>query len=104
MARLKALVLQGLITALIILPSAQATAQEADPTTDRMKVTQASPPSTRSSPMTSSRSNASGFTCGGKRVCADMSSCAEARFHLEQCGMSRLDRDRDGIPCETICR
>lgn len=44
------------------------------------------------------------FTCGGKTVCREMSSCAEARFYLEQCGLTRLDRDRDGIPCESICR
>ncbi|WP_295514958.1 thermonuclease family protein [uncultured Pseudomonas sp.] len=45
-----------------------------------------------------------GFSCdGGKKYCKDMSSCAEARFYLEQCGMSRLDRDKDGIPCENVC-
>jgi endonuclease YncB( thermonuclease family) len=43
------------------------------------------------------------FSCGGKRTCGQMSSCAEARFYLEQCGVHRLDRDRDGIPCESIC-
>jgi prophage muMc02, nuclease len=46
---------------------------------------------------------AEGFSCG-KRTCKEMSSCAEARFHLTQCGMRRLDRDNDGIPCESICR
>ena len=45
---------------------------------------------------------AEGFSCG-KRTCKEMSSCAEARFHLTQCGMRRLDRDNDGIPCESIC-
>nr|WP_322100032.1 excalibur calcium-binding domain-containing protein [Geminicoccus roseus] len=44
------------------------------------------------------------FSCGGKRYCKQMTSCAEARFYLEQCGLSRLDGDRDGIPCEKICR
>lgn len=39
----------------------------------------------------------------GKRVCKDMDNCADARYHLEQCGMSRLDRDGDGVPCESIC-
>ncbi|MCG8998420.1 excalibur calcium-binding domain-containing protein [Laribacter hongkongensis] len=43
------------------------------------------------------------FTCEGKRYCKEMRSCAEARFYLEQCGVRRLDRDRDGIPCESIC-
>lgn len=45
----------------------------------------------------------SGFNCGGKRVCRDMDSCDEAYFYLEQCGMRKLDRDHDGIPCESIC-
>ncbi|MBS6027638.1 Excalibur calcium-binding domain [Haemophilus pittmaniae] len=39
----------------------------------------------------------------GKRTCKDMDNCADARFHLEQCGMDKLDRDKDGIPCESIC-
>ncbi|KAA2211362.1 hypothetical protein F0Q34_20475 [Pseudoroseomonas oryzae] len=33
-----------------------------------------------------------------------MASCAEARFHLAQCGLTRLDDDRDGVPCERLCR
>jgi hypothetical protein len=45
-----------------------------------------------------------GFACGGKRYCREMTSCAEARFHLEQCGLARLDGDGDGIPCESLCR
>lgn len=39
-----------------------------------------------------------------KRTCKAMRDCAEARFYLETCGLSRLDRDRDGIPCESLCR
>lgn len=45
----------------------------------------------------------SGFTCGGKRFCKQMISCDEARYYLEVCGVYRLDRDNDGIPCESIC-
>ena len=41
--------------------------------------------------------------CGAKRYCREMSSCAEARFHLEQCGLTRLDRDGDGVACEDLC-
>lgn len=44
------------------------------------------------------------FSCAGKTTCGQMTSCEEARFHLQQCGLSRLDRDHDGIPCESICR
>ncbi len=38
-----------------------------------------------------------------KRSCAEMSSCDEARFHLAQCGLRRLDGDGDGVPCEALC-
>lgn len=47
---------------------------------------------------------ANSLQCGGKRKCGDMSRCAEANFYLSQCGLSRLDRDHDGVPCESICR
>lgn len=39
-----------------------------------------------------------------KRYCKQMNSCAEAKFYLKQCGLDRLDRDKDGIPCESLCR
>jgi endonuclease YncB( thermonuclease family) len=42
--------------------------------------------------------------CGTKRYCKHMTSCQEARFYLSSCGLSRLDRDGDGVPCEAICR
>jgi hypothetical protein len=44
------------------------------------------------------------FSCGGKRTCGQMSGCAEAMFHLSQCGLGRLDGDKDGVPCEKLCR
>ncbi|MDG2943174.1 excalibur calcium-binding domain-containing protein [Bisgaard Taxon 10/6] len=47
-------------------------------------------------------SSAKEFDCS-KNTCKEMDSCSEARYHLEQCGLSRLDRDNDGIPCESIC-
>lgn len=43
------------------------------------------------------------FSCAGKRRCGEMRSCAEARHYLTQCGVRSLDRDRDGIPCESLC-
>lgn len=39
----------------------------------------------------------------GKRVCGDMESCEDAMFHHQQCGLSRLDGDKDGVPCEKLC-
>jgi endonuclease YncB( thermonuclease family) len=35
--------------------------------------------------------SASDSSCGSKRYCREMSSCAEARFYPEACGLTRLD-------------
>jgi deoxyribonuclease-1 len=48
--------------------------------------------------------NPSGWTCGTKTTCGQMSSCEEAKFHLTQCGVTRLDGDGDGVPCASLCR
>ncbi|MAO04776.1 MAG: hypothetical protein CL804_09730 [Citromicrobium sp.] len=32
-----------------------------------------------------------------------MSSCEEAMYYYQQCGVGRLDGDNDGIPCEKLC-
>ncbi|MGZ8221765.1 MAG: thermonuclease family protein [Methylobacter sp.] len=55
---------------------------------------------------TSSKKTASSssFECAGKSKCGEMNNCAEANFYLNECGLSRLDRDHDGVPCESICR
>ena len=45
----------------------------------------------------------SGASCGSKRYCKQMATCAEARHYLNDCGVSRLDRDGDGVPCESLC-
>ena len=43
--------------------------------------------------------------CGDKKYCSQMSSCDEAMRYLEQCSMTDLDKDGDGIPCEWgVCR
>lgn len=42
--------------------------------------------------------------CGSKRYCREMVSCEEATFYLQECGLSRLDGDSDGIPCESISK
>ena len=44
------------------------------------------------------------FTCGTKTYCREMASCEEAYFYLRQCGLTRLDGDGDGMPCEAMCR
>jgi endonuclease YncB( thermonuclease family) len=58
----------------------------------------------KAAPSQPTASTATGFACEGKRTCGQMDSCAEARFYLNQCGVSRLDGDKDGTPCEKLCR
>ena len=43
------------------------------------------------------------YTCNCRKTCGEMSSCDEAYFQLEDCGCSRRDGDKDGVPCESIC-
>jgi len=49
------------------------------------------------------RSSEENMTCGSKYYCKEMTSCEEAQYYLNQCGLTRLDGDGDGIPCESIC-
>lgn len=42
--------------------------------------------------------------CGVKWKCGQMNSCDEAQYQLRVCGLSRLDGDGDGVPCEKLCR
>lgn len=49
-------------------------------------------------------SSSGNLECAGKSRCKEMSNCAEANFYLNECGVKRLDRDHDGIPCESICK
>ncbi len=42
--------------------------------------------------------------CGSKYYCKEMTSCEEAMHYLNDCGLTRLDGDGDGIPCESICQ
>lgn len=47
---------------------------------------------------------ASSYSCSPRKYCKQMSSCDEARWALENCSWGpALDRDGDGVPCETIC-
>lgn len=49
------------------------------------------------------RGAARAYSCGGKRYCAQMTSCAEAKFFLTHCGVKALDSDGNGVPCESLC-
>lgn len=78
---------------------------------DRLEQTDSTPPAEVREPAPtsykatgSSSSSSSGSNCtDGKRTCGQMENCEDAMFHLQQCGVSRLDGDHDGTPCEKIC-
>ncbi len=44
------------------------------------------------------------YDCGVKHYCKEMTSCEEAEYYLKYCGLSRLDADGDGVPCESVCQ
>jgi len=44
------------------------------------------------------------YSCSPRRTCSAIGSCQEALWYLENCSWGgRLDRDSDGVPCESIC-
>ncbi len=47
--------------------------------------------------------NSGSYQCETKHYCSQMESCDEAQYFYKQCGESQLDRDKDGIPCESLC-
>lgn len=49
-------------------------------------------------------SDAGSFNCNRFKSCREMSGCAEARYQLQHCANPRIDGDRDGVPCEALCR
>lgn len=44
------------------------------------------------------------YSCSPRKTCKAIGSCEEARWYLANCPWGgKLDRDNDGIPCESIC-
>jgi len=41
--------------------------------------------------------------CGGTFFCKQRGTCQEAMHYLKDCGLTRLDRDGDGVRCERLC-
>ncbi|POB01094.1 excalibur calcium-binding domain-containing protein [Halopseudomonas oceani] len=44
------------------------------------------------------------FRCDGRQHCSQMTSRAEAEFFTRNCPNTKMDGDRDGIPCENDSR
>ena len=43
------------------------------------------------------------LACGKKSYCSQMATCDEAHFYLTVWGGQRLDPNKDGVPCESLC-
>ncbi len=44
--------------------------------------------------------NSARFRCDGRTHCSQMTSCEEATFFLQHCPNTKMDGNRDGVPCE----
>lgn len=44
------------------------------------------------------------FSCDGRQHCSQMTSRAEAEYFIKHCPNTKMDGDRDGIPCENDSR
>ncbi|MBO6849616.1 MAG: excalibur calcium-binding domain-containing protein [Marinobacter sp.] len=49
-------------------------------------------------------SSQTSFSCDGRQHCSQMTSRAEAEFFTRNCPNTKMDGDRDGIPCESDSR
>ncbi|GAA6172143.1 hypothetical protein NBRC116592_18130 [Colwellia sp. KU-HH00111] len=69
----------------------------------QVKVTKPEPQVTRTVPSkraTKASPPQPKFSCDGRQHCSQMSSCAEATYFIQHCPNTKMDGDRDGIPCE----
>lgn len=51
-------------------------------------------------PVTNTEVSKSIFKCDGRTRCTQMTSCEEAKFFITHCPNTKMDGDKDGIPCE----
>jgi hypothetical protein len=42
----------------------------------------------------------SSFSCDGRTMCPQMTSCAEATYFIQHCPGTKMDGNNDGVPCE----
>lgn len=60
----------------------------------------ANQPNTQALSLSSSSANTSHFKCDGRTHCSQMTSCEEATFFINNCPGTKMDGNRDGVPCE----
>lgn len=47
---------------------------------------------------------AESYSCSPRQTCSEIASCEEATWLLDNCSWGgKLDRDKDGVPCESLC-
>ena len=51
-------------------------------------------------PVLSTQSATSKFSCDGRTHCSQMTSCAEATYFTNYCPNTKMDGNHDGVPCE----
>ncbi|MDO7085667.1 cold shock domain-containing protein [Pseudocolwellia sp. AS88] len=66
--------------------------------TNQIPQTQLIEESSISKPLTKTPTQS--FTCDGRQHCSQMRSRAEAEYFIQHCPNTKMDGDRDGIPCE----
>lgn len=50
------------------------------------------------------QASSSGLSCSPRRTCGQIGSCSAAQWYRRNCSWGgRLDRDNDGLACETLC-
>ena len=55
-------------------------------------------------PISQPAQSASGLSCSPRRTCGQIGSCRAAQWYRQNCSWGgRLDRDNDGLACETLC-
>ena len=74
------------------------------PTPTPKVLTQPTPQDTYVAPPPAPVTTGGSWTCNCSKTCAEMSSCAEAQYQLNQCGCGRRDADNDGIACDSDCQ
>jgi cold shock CspA family protein len=50
---------------------------------------------------TQSASASASYSCDGRTMCSQMTSCAEAKYFIRNCPNTQMDGDGDGEPCES---